>query len=188
LDRLAQGPPHQGVVARVRLPAELGEADLAGREWPGSALALVLDGVTDPQNLGAAARGAEAAGASVLVSRRHRGAAVSAAAVRASAGALLHLPMARVANIGRAIQRLQEAGFWSIGLDADAPRRIDELDPPDGRLAVVAGAEGPGLSRLVRERCDELASIPMLGRVDSLNVAVASALALYVLGPMARKN
>lgn len=178
---LAGGSHHQGVAARVRRPTELSEGDLERRAWPDGAMALVLDGVTDPQNLGAAARSAEAAGASVLVVRRRRGASITPAAVRASAGALLHLPVARVANVARAVTRLQAAGFWVLGLDAEAPASIREVTPPSGRLAVVVGSEGTGLSRLVREACDELVSIPMRGRVGSLNVAAAAAVALFLL-------
>lgn len=179
---LAGGAHHQGVAARVRRPQELTEGDLERTTWPDRALVLVLDGVTDPQNVGAASRSAEAAGASALVLRRRRGAGVTAAAVRASAGALLHLPVARVANLGRALARLQAAGFWVIGLEAGAPTALHEADPPPGRLALVVGSEGAGLSRLVREGCDELVSIPMRGRVGSLNVAAAAAVALFLLG------
>jgi 23S rRNA (guanosine2251-2'-O)-methyltransferase len=179
---LAGGAHHQGVAARVRPPEQLTEGDLERGPWPERALVLVLDGVTDPQNLGAAARSAEAAGASALVLRRRRGAGVSPAAVRASAGALLHLPVARVANLGRALGRLRAAGFWVVGLEAGAPTSIHEVEPPGGRLALVMGSEGAGLSRLVREGCDELASIPMRGSVGSLNVAAAAAVALFVIG------
>jgi len=181
LDQLARD--HRGVIARVR-PVEphagpLSERDLAQTEWAEDAIAVVLDGIEDPQNLGAAARSAEAAGASVLVSRTHRGAPVTDAAIRASAGALLHLPHARVANIARAIERLQEAGFTAIGLDGAAERSIFDTRCPEGRVAILLGSEGAGLSRLVRERCDLLVALPMHGRVDSLNAAASLAAALY---------
>jgi 23S rRNA (guanosine2251-2'-O)-methyltransferase len=181
LDQLARD--HRGVIARVR-PASphavpLSERDLAETEWAEDAIAVVLDGIEDPQNLGAAARSAEAAGASVLVSRTHRGAPVTDAAIRASAGALLHLRHARVANIARAIERLQEAGFAAIGLDGAAERSIFDTRCPEERVAIVLGSEGAGLSRLVRERCDLLIALPMHGRVDSLNAAAALAAALY---------
>jgi 23S rRNA (guanosine2251-2'-O)-methyltransferase len=157
----------------------LSESDLEHREWPADALILVLDGVTDPQNLGAAARVAEAAGASALVARSRRGARLSPSAVKASAGALLHLPVAWVAGVARALRRLQSAGFWIVGLDADAELRLDEATPSPGRLALVVGAEGEGLSRLVREACDEHVSIALRGRVRSLNVSAAAAIGLY---------
>jgi 23S rRNA (guanosine2251-2'-O)-methyltransferase len=170
---------HQGVAAVVRPARELSEADLERGPWGDRAVVVVLDGVTDPQNLGAIARSAEAAGAEALVTRRARGAGLTPAAVKASAGALLHLPLARVANVARALERLKEAGFWTIGLDGDAEGSLLDLGPPPGRLALVLGSEGEGLSRLVRERCDELARIPMRGRVGSLNVSAAAAVALY---------
>lgn len=180
VDRLARDVRHQGVVALVAPPAELGEAELARRDWPARALVVVLDGVTDPQNLGAIARTTEAAGGAALVTRRHRAAPTTPAAVRASAGALLHLPVARVANVARAIGRLQEAGFWVVGLEGGAEAGLSQVEPP-GRLAIVAGAEGEGLSRLVRESCDELVSIPLRGRVASLNVSAAVAVAVFHL-------
>ena len=180
LDRLA--PDHQGVVARLRAieaPRELGERDLAEFSFADDALVVVLDGITDPQNLGAAARSAEAAGASVLVSRVRRAADVTSVAIRASAGSLLHLPHARVANIPRSLGRLQDVGFTVVGLDGDAPRSIFEEPCPDGRVALVVGSEGEGMSRLVRERCDVLVALPMHGRVGSLNVSASLAAALY---------
>ncbi len=180
LDRLASD--HRGVVAVLRDGAagrELGERDLAGFPFRDASVVVVLDGVTDPQNFGAAARSAEASGAALLVTRIRRAADVTPAAVRASAGALLHLPLARVANISRAIERLQEAGFTVIGLDDDAQGSIYEEPCPTGRVALVIGSEGEGLSRLVRERCDIMVSLPMSGRVGSLNASAALAAALY---------
>ena len=133
LDRLASD--HQGVVARLRddaRPRELGERDLGTFPFDDDAFVVVLDGITDPQNFGAAARSAEAAGASVLVTRTRRAADVTPAAIRASAGALLHLPLARVANIPRALDRLQDAGFTVVGLDGDA-RGVDLRRAVSGR-------------------------------------------------------
>jgi len=181
LDELARD--HRGVVARLRPDdgeaAALSERDLEFRDWDADAIVVVLDGIEDPQNLGAAARAAEAAGAAALVTRTRRGAPVTDAAVRASAGALLHLPHARVANISRAIERLQAAGFTVVGLDADAERSIFDRACPDGRVAIAVGSEGTGVSRLVRERCDDLVSLPMRGRVGSLNASASLAAALY---------
>jgi 23S rRNA (guanosine2251-2'-O)-methyltransferase len=168
-----------GVVARLSALPELTERDLAQRTYADDAVVVVLDGITDPQNLGAAARSAEAAGAEALVTRDRRAAPLTAAAVRASAGALVHLPVARVANIPRALGRLQEVGFTVVGLEENAPRSIYGAPPPDGRIAIVVGAEDRGLSRLVRERCDELRSLPMRGRVASLNASAALAAALF---------
>lgn len=181
IEQLAGGARHQGVAVRIAVPAELDEADLEHRAWSERALVLVLDGVTDPRNVGAAARAAEAAGAEGMVVRRRRGGGITPTAVKASAGALLHLPVARVANVGRALGRLRSAGFWIVGLAAAGGASVFEVEPPDGRLALVAGSEGEGLTRLVREACDELAAIPMRGKVDSLNVATAAAVALFTL-------
>ena len=179
IESLAGETVDQGVAARVSLPSPLSESDLARRSWAEDALVLAVDGVTDPHNLGALARSAEAAGAEAMVVRRHRAAPVSAAAVKASAGALIHLPLAEVANVPRALGRLRDAGFWVVGLDADAPTRVDAASVPPGRLVLVAGSEGGGLSRLVRAACDELVSIPLRGRVASLNVSVAAGVALF---------
>jgi 23S rRNA (guanosine2251-2'-O)-methyltransferase len=178
---------HQGVIAlvRPRPGSELDERGLGEFPFADDAVVVVLDGVTDPQNLGACARAAEAAGAAMLVTRHHRAAPPSAAAVRASAGALLHLPVARVANITRAIERLQGRGFHVVGLEQGAPTGIHDGPPPPRPVGLVTGAEGAGLSRLVREACDELVSIPLPGRTGSLNAAAALAVGLfgYVLRP-----
>jgi 23S rRNA (guanosine2251-2'-O)-methyltransferase len=167
------------VVARVRLPEPIGERDLATWPFGDEDLVVVLDGITDPQNLGAAARSAEAAGAVMLVTRTRRAADVTTAAIRASAGALLHLPHARVANIVRALKRLQENGFTVIGLSEDTGRTVYEEPCPDGRVAIVLGDEGAGLGRLTKETCDLLVRLPMRGRVASLNASASLAAALY---------
>ncbi|HEY6567677.1 MAG TPA: 23S rRNA (guanosine(2251)-2'-O)-methyltransferase RlmB [Actinomycetota bacterium] len=193
LDALAAN--HQGVVARLRadqprarsseapaidaLPGTLSERDMADLEYAPDAIVVILDGITDPQNLGAAARSAEASGAALLVTRTKRAADVTAVAVRASAGALLHLPHARVANIPRAIERLQDVGFWVVGLDGAAPSSIADEPCPTGRVAIVIGSEGTGMARLVRERCDALVSLPMRGKVGSLNASASLAAVLY---------
>lgn len=177
LDRIA--PDHRGVVARVRLPEPIGERDLATWPFGDEDLVVVLDGITDPQNLGAAARSAEAAGAVMLVTRTRRAADVTTAAISASAGALLHLPHARVANIVRALKRLQENGFTVIGLSEDTGRTVYEERCPDGRVAIVLGDEGAGLGRLTKETCDLLVRLPMHGRVASLNASASLAAALY---------
>ena len=180
LDALADD--HRGVVAKIdAMPTHttLGERDLSTFSWGDDGVAVILDGVEDPQNLGAAARSIEASGARMLITRTHRAAPVTPAAVRASAGALLHLPHARVANLSRAIERLQDIGFTVIGLDEDAPASIYEAACPSGRVALVLGSEGTGISRLVREHCDLLVSLPMHGKVGSLNAAASLAAVLY---------
>jgi 23S rRNA (guanosine2251-2'-O)-methyltransferase len=179
LDSLAGS--HQGVVAFVATAGarQLSEREMADWRFEDDAVVVVLDGVTDPHNLCAAARSAEAAGAAMLVSRVRRAAPVTPAAITSSAGALLHLPHARVANIGRAIDRLRATGFTVVGVDAAAPHDIYAEPPPPGRLAIVVGSEGAGMSRLVREACDVMLSIPMRGRIDSLNAAAAVTATLY---------
>jgi 23S rRNA (guanosine2251-2'-O)-methyltransferase len=186
IDEVAGATRHQGVVARIRLPRSLGEQELSHRRWTEDALVAVLDGVTDPHNVGAVARSAEAAGAAALVVRRRRGAGIDASAVRASAGALLHLPVVEVANIPRAMERLRDRGFWAVGLAADAELDLFDHRPPVGPVAVVLGSEGSGLSRLVAEACDERVRIPLRGRVGSLNVSVAAGLALFRYSPPGR--
>jgi 23S rRNA (guanosine2251-2'-O)-methyltransferase len=179
LDRIAAN--NGGVAARGSAVTHrtLNERDVAGFAFGDDDVVVVLDGITDPQNLGAAARSAEAAGASLIVTRIHRAAGPTPAAIRASAGALSHVPLARVANIARAVDRLRAIGFTSIGMAGDAPRSVFDEPCPPGRVAIVVGSEGAGLSRLVRERCDILVSLPMMGRVGSLNASAALAAVLY---------
>ncbi len=174
LDELSGGVLHQGVVA-VAPPfayRTLGEVT-------GGDLVVVLDGVTDPQNLGAIARSAEAAGADALVLRERRGALVTPAAEKAAAGALSWLDVAVVTNVTAALRELADAGFWSLGLAADAADDVWHSALLDGRVALVVGAEGAGLSRLVAERVDALAAIPLRGRMASLNAAAAAAVVLF---------
>jgi 23S rRNA (guanosine2251-2'-O)-methyltransferase len=170
---------HQGVVAMVAPPPELDERALAGLPLGPDAIAVVLDGVEDPQNFGAAARSAEAAGAAVLVARSRRAAPLTPAAVRASAGALLHLQIARVTNLRRTIDALKDRGFLVVGLDHDAQATIDDTAVPEGAIALVLGAEDEGISRLVKESCDLLVAIPMRGRTSSLNASAALAVGLF---------
>jgi 23S rRNA (guanosine2251-2'-O)-methyltransferase len=178
LDRVA-GIDHQGVAAAVVPPPELDDRALAAFPLGPNSLVVVLDGIEDPQNLGASARSAEAAGAAVLVARQRRSAPRSSAAVRASAGALLHLPVARVVNLRRTLERLKERGFFVVGLDQRADRTIHDAGPPPRPLAVVLGSEAAGISKLVRDTCDLLVAIPMAGRTASLNASAALAAGLF---------
>jgi len=177
LDRAARGGVHQGVVADVADADDWSVQDLVAPS-AGPPLLLVLDGVEDPHNLGAILRCVDAAGASGLVRQRRHAARLDGAAAKASAGAVAHVRIASVVNIARAIGELKDAGVWTIGLAEDAPKPYDAVDftLPS---AIVVGAEGTGLRRLVRESCDRLASIPMRGQVSSLNVSVASAIVLF---------
>lgn len=177
LARLARHGPHQGVVADVRGADHLSVEDLlAGAKGP--ALLVVLDGIEDPHNVGAILRTVDAAGADGVIRQARHAARLDGAAAKASAGAVSHVRIAQVVNIARALESLKAAGVWTIGLAADGPTPYDGVDfkLPS---ALVLGAEGAGLRRLVRERCDWVVSIPLAGRVQSLNVSVAAGIALF---------
>ena len=175
--RLAHGGVHQGVIARSQAAPEATLESLAsGADGP--PLVLVLDGVEDPNNVGAILRSIDAAGATGLVRQTRRAAPLDGGAAKASAGAVHHVPVADVVNVARAIEELKQLGVWTVGLDAGAEVHYDEVDLTLP-TALVVGAEGSGLRRLVRERCDRLASIPMRGHVGSLNVSVAAAILLF---------
>lgn len=173
LDALSPRGAHQGVAAYVE-PFEftpLAEV-IAQHRDDARSLIVVLDHVTDPGNLGAAARSAEAVGAHALLVPKDRSAPVSAVAEKAAAGALSHLPLVQVTNLARALKTLKDAGYWVAGADEHADAEVWDIDL-DARLVLVAGAEGTGLSRLTQESCDYLVRLPILGRVGSLNVAQA---------------
>jgi 23S rRNA (guanosine2251-2'-O)-methyltransferase len=189
----ARSEAPQGVLA---LAAPLPEADLddlvAGRPRADDAaprgggdggvvtpFLVGLDGVTDPGNLGAILRSAECAGVTGVVLPRHRAVHVTPAATKAAAGAVEHLPIAVVGGLPAALARMRDASVHVVGLDGQAAGSIYDLAGADGPVCVVLGAEGKGLSRLVRERCDELVAIPMHGRLGSLNVSAAAALACF---------
>jgi 23S rRNA (guanosine2251-2'-O)-methyltransferase len=181
LDGHAETGAHQGVAAVVSQFESIGldellAVPLGGTEPP---FLLALDGIEDPHNLGALVRSAEAAGCHGVVLPRHRSAPLSATAMKASAGALEHVPVAEVANLTRALERLRAAGLWCIGLDGGAETSLFDLQLADEPVCVVVGSEGSGLHRLVREACDLLLRIPMGGQVASLNASVAGALALF---------
>src|SRR5712692_1502085 len=177
LDRFAKGGVHQGVVADLEESASLSVEDLVigASEAP---LILVLDQIEDPHNVGAILRTADAAGCDGVVRQSRHAARLDGAVAKVSAGAVAHVKIAEVVNIARALEDLKQAGVWTVGLAGDAPKPYDELDLTLP-TALVVGAEGTGLRRLVRERCDWLASIPMTGHVQSLNVSVAAGIALF---------
>jgi 23S rRNA (guanosine2251-2'-O)-methyltransferase len=177
LDRMAAGASHQGVIGDLRATRGYDVADLV-REAAAPALLVVLDGIEDPQNLGAILRTADAAGAHGVIRQTRRSAPLGSAAAKASAGAIAHVKIADVVNIARALEELKELGVWTVGLAGDAPLRYDQVDLATP-TALVVGAEGTGLRRLVRERCDFLMKIPMLGHVESLNASVAAGIALF---------
>jgi len=180
LERLSEGVPHQGVVAKVQSGKRLRFEDwLEGLSVDGNTLVLLLDGVTDPHNLGACIRTAEAAGCvGVVIPRDHAADTESPVVAKAACGALSRLPVLTVINLVRAMKQLQEKGVWLAGLAGDSETSMYRTEL-NGNLGLVMGAEGKGLRRLVRERCDALLSIPMPGRVESLNVSVATGVALF---------
>ena len=177
LDRLGGRQRHQGVIADVADAASYSVEDLVigARAAP---LLVVLDSIEDPHNVGAILRTVDAAGGDGVVRQSRHAARLDGAAAAASAGAVAHVKIAEVVNIARAIEILKGAGVWTVGLTGDAPKRFDEVDLTQP-TAIVVGAEGTGLRRLVRERCDWLVSIPMAGHVQSLNVSVAAGIALF---------
>ena len=177
IDRAARGGVHQGVVAIAEDARSLTIDELVhGADV--TPLIVVLDGVEDPQNVGAILRVADAAGATGIVRQTRHAAPLDGAAAKASAGAVAHARIADVVNVARAVEELKAAHVWTVGLDASATQAYDEIDLRQP-TAIVLGAEGAGLRRLVRERCDWLASIPMRGHVESLNVATAAAVVLF---------
>ena len=179
LDAAARTDSPQGVVAHA---APLPEADLDDlvRTTPdGPPFLVAVDGVTDPGNLGALLRSAECAGATGVLLPRHRAVHVTATVTKAAAGAVEHVPMALVGGLPATLERLKAAGLWIVGLDAGGDTALHELPFAADPVVLVLGAEGSGLSRLVRQRCDVLAAIPLRGRLGSLNVAAAAAIATY---------
>jgi 23S rRNA (guanosine2251-2'-O)-methyltransferase len=179
LGSLARTDAHQGVIATAAplVPEDLDDL-LVERDGVAPFL-LAADGVTDPGNLGALLRTAECAGVTGVVLPRHRSVHVSPAVTKAAAGAVEHLRFAVVGGLPTALQRMGDAGVLTVGLDMDGDVSIHDLPPLDGPVVLVVGSEGRGLGRLVRQRCQVVASIPLLGATESLNVSVAGALALY---------
>jgi 23S rRNA (guanosine2251-2'-O)-methyltransferase len=177
LDRMAGREEHQGVVAVAAVKRAATLQDLVAASGPTSLLVL-LDSIEDPRNLGAIVRSALAAGAAGVVIAERRAAGLTDTASRAAAGALEHLPVARVTNLARTMEELKEAGWWLVGLDERAEKAHTDQDLT-GKLALVLGGEGKGLHELVKKRCDFLVSIPTVGPVRSLNVSVAAGIVLF---------
>jgi 23S rRNA (guanosine2251-2'-O)-methyltransferase len=178
IDRLARGGVHQGIVAELDAPRDHSLRQLVEAAAPAAPLLVVLDGIEDPHNVGAILRTVDAAGAHGVVRQARHSASLDGIAAKASAGAVSLVRIATEVNIARAIEELKKLGVWTIGLAGDATDAYDEIDftlP----TAIVLGAEGTGLRRLVRERCDRLVSIRMQGGVSSLNVSVAAGVVLF---------
>ncbi|WIM06429.1 MAG: 23S rRNA (guanosine(2251)-2'-O)-methyltransferase RlmB [Candidatus Nitricoxidivorans perseverans] len=178
LDGMAGGARHQGVVARVNAQMRHVTIDDVLESLAGPALLLVLDGVTDPHNLGACLRVADAAGAHAVVAPKDHACGLNATAIKVASGAADTVPYLMVTNLARSLREMQERGVWVLGAAGEATRDIYAIDQR-GPTAWVLGAEGSGLRRLTRETCDALARIPMHGAVESLNVSVAAGLCLF---------
>jgi 23S rRNA (guanosine2251-2'-O)-methyltransferase len=180
LDRMTGGARHQGAVARYKAPPPRSESDLAGlvEQAGNDALLLVLDGVTDPHNLGACLRSAEGAGVTAVIVPKDKAAGITPTVRTASAGAADRIAFFAVTNLARTLKNLKQQGVWLAGLAGDASEDFYRLDLK-GPLAIVMGSEGEGMRRLTRESCDYLAHIPMRGSVESLNVSVATGVALF---------
>jgi 23S rRNA (guanosine2251-2'-O)-methyltransferase len=180
LDRLAGTDRHQGVVAVVADFRYAALEELLARAAARAAppLLVVLDGVEDPHNLGAIIRSAHALGSDGVIIAKDRAVGVTPAVAKASAGAIERCPVARVTNVAQCIERLKEAGVWSVALAADAANPLRSVDLR-GPIALVLGSEGEGLRPLVRRTCDLVAAIPMMGELDSLSVSASAAVALY---------
>jgi 23S rRNA (guanosine2251-2'-O)-methyltransferase len=183
LDRLAGSKDHQGVVAlaAARAAATLEDILAAGNAGAGrgqKGLIVLLDGVEDPHNLGAIVRTALASGAHGVVIPERRSAGLTDTVARASAGALAHLPVAKVTNLGQSMEEMKERGYWLIGLDESAEKSYTEADYTSS-VGIVLGGEGKGLHELTRKRCDFLVSLPTIGPVKSLNVSVTAGIVLF---------
>ncbi len=180
MDRMTGGARHQGVAARYRAPPPRSESELPALiEAAGAdALFLVLDGVTDPHNLGACLRSAEGAGVTAVIVPKDKAVGITPTVRKASAGAADRVPFIAATNLARALRVLKDAGVWLTGLDGEAPQTLYSIDLK-GPIALVMGSEGEGMRRLTREACDHLAHIPLRGSVESLNVSVATGVALF---------
>ncbi|MEE3661228.1 23S rRNA (guanosine(2251)-2'-O)-methyltransferase RlmB [Brenneria sp. g21c3] len=179
LDSKVEGAVHQGIVARVKEGRQYQENDLpALLDELAQPFLLVLDGVTDPHNLGACLRSADAAGVHAVIVPRDRSAQLNATAKKVACGAAENVPLIRVTNLARTMRLLQEHQVWIVGTAGEADHTLYQ-SKLNGPLALVMGAEGEGMRRLTREHCDELISIPMAGSVSSLNVSVATGICLF---------
>ena len=179
LDDKVEGASHQGIIARVRPAKQYNENDLdAILTVNANPLLLILDGVTDPHNLGACLRNADAAGVAAVIVPKDRAAQLNATASKVACGAAEVMPLVRVTNLARTMRALQDKGVWIVGTAGEATHDVYQ-SKLTGPLAIVMGAEGDGMRRLTRETCDDLIKIPMAGSVSSLNVSVATGICLF---------
>ena len=179
LDRLTDGAVHQGIAIQVPPYDYAHPKDLIDSSLPGTPLIVALDSITDPRNLGAIVRSTAAFGGQGVVVPSRRSAGMTASAWKTSAGAAARLPVAQAANLTRALEDYRKAGFFVVGLDMDGDVQLPGLELATSPLVVVVGSEGKGLSRLVRETCDQIVSIPMSSSVESLNAGLAAGVTLY---------
>ena len=180
LDRMAKGEVHQGVISEVILPPLLNEESLLKSisDNTSNSLILVLDSIQDPRNLGACLRSANAAGVDYVVINKDGSAPINALVHKTSAGAINSLKIFHVTNLSRAIINMQKRGVWVIGLDGNSKSTIYDVNLTDA-TAIVMGTEGKGIRRLIKETCDQIVTIPMSGNIESLNVSVATGIALF---------
>jgi len=190
LDVAADGQSHQGLAIAVPPHSYEDFGDLVARtaEQVAPPLLVALDGVTDPHNLGAVLRNAGAFGVDGVLIPQRRAAGVTATVWKVSAGAVARVPVARVTNLVRSLETLKDQGYFVVGLDGDGSLDVGDLDLADSPLVVVTGAEGRGLSRLVRATCDVIAAIPISAKVESLNAAVATGIALYEIARIRKEH
>lgn len=179
LDKQSENATHQGILARVKPGRQFQENDLPEiLKQSDRPLILILDGITDPHNLGACLRSADAAGVDAVIVPKDRSAQLNSIAKKVASGAAETIPLIRVTNLARTMRFLQEQNIWIVGTAGEADHTLYQ-SKLTGRLAIVMGAEGDGMRRLTREHCDELVSIPMAGSVSSLNVSVATGICLF---------
>lgn len=180
LDQMSRTGVHQGVIAQAAARTYVSVEDIlqTARDKGEEPFILLCDGITDPHNLGAMIRSAETAGVHGVVIPKRRSVGLTAVCAKASAGAVEYMPVAKVSNLAQTIDKMKEAGVWVFGADADGDKGLYEADFR-GATALVIGSEGEGISRIVREKCDFVVSIPMRGRVNSLNASAAAAVLLY---------
>ncbi|WP_374970532.1 23S rRNA (guanosine(2251)-2'-O)-methyltransferase RlmB [Terrabacter sp. BE26] len=187
LDRLTDGGVHQGLALQVPPYDYAHPSDLLDPEMPGVPLVVALDGITDPRNLGAIVRSVAAFGGHGVVVPERRSVGMTASAWKTSAGAAARIPVARASNLTRALEEFKKAGFFILGLDMDGDVELPDLSLASEPLVIVTGSEGKGLSRLVRETCDQIVSIPMSSAVESLNAGLATGVTLYEIARQRRR-
>jgi 23S rRNA (guanosine2251-2'-O)-methyltransferase len=187
LDRLTDGAVHQGLALQVPPYEYAHPSDLIDPEAPGIPLVVALDGITDPRNLGAIVRSVAAFGGHGVVVPSRRSVGMTASAWKTSAGAAARIPVAQATNLTRALEDYRKAGFFVIGLDMDGDVELPDMELASEPIVIVVGSEGKGLSRLVRETCDQIVSVPMSSAVESINAGIATGVTLYEVARRRRK-